>query len=697
MSQDSGCVTKSSDLEDSPSDAKKLKLSDEDAAEVTNGAASSADAKEENDIAEADPLSYTRGAEFTSEIFKIQIHNLPRFGFGDLKKRLKMLGLKPNKIKSPDRQSVCYICFRNEEERDNALKKLNGHLWKNHKLEAKIAAPIADPYLQKQRQHKDHGSSIIPTEKMKEMSAEEAEERLKENVCPLWNMSYSEQLQQKTDKVKAVLRKVARDDFVHVQFRNIKTQFEGMACELLPIIPSPETSEYRNKNEFTVGYGLDGKTVVVGFRYGLYKEGITAVGGASNLGLAMPKAIPVIKSFTEFVSRSKWTPYLQHAGTGHWQTLTVRTFRTGDVMAMIDFVPRDLDPSEIEEARASVKAFYTEGEQKDVDIKSFYFRVFSKKGSNSSPDVQLLFGEKHVFETLMGMSFRISPEAFFQVNTPATEKLYGLISSWCNASTNTTVLDICCGTGTIGLSMAKNVKEVIGIEMCAQAVEDAKENAAINGVKNVKYYSKKVEEVIQPILSSLNSSNLQDLVAVVDPPRAGLHKDVIRTLRKCEHIERLVYVSCNPEIAQTNFVDLIRPETVRLKGSPFTLEKAVPVDLFPGTKHCELVLLFTRGNQRSSCVTATADQKSYTYKLVTDKTEVQTSSEDNVEGQKQSHDIEDKKMDKDVENQGVPENTIETGGDEHGSSDSQTAAGEKDQVPSCGDGTNGSEVPLEKT
>ncbi|GFO43106.1 tRNA (uracil-5-)-methyltransferase homolog a-like [Plakobranchus ocellatus] len=528
-----------------------------------------------------DPLSYTRGKEFTSEIFKIQIHNLPKFGFTDLKKRLKSLGLNPNKIKSPDRQSVAYICFRNEEERDKALEKVNGHVWKNRKLEAKIAAPVADPYLQKKNQGNGSHAVSLDRQRTKELTPEEAEERLRNNVCPLWNLDYSQQLQQKTEKVKNVLRQIAQDNFVKWMFRNIKTKFDGMPCELLPIVPSPETCEYRNKNEFTIGYDLDVKTVMVGFRYGLYKDGTTSVGDCSNLGIAMPAAVPVVKSFTEFVSKSKWTPYLQHAGTGHWQTLTVRTFRTGDIMVMVDFVPRDLHQSEIEEAKVSLREFYTSGEGSKINVKSFYFRVIGKKGSSSGPDLQLLFGEEHVFESLMKLRFRISPQAFFQVNTPATEKLYSLISDWCEASSNTTLLDVCCGTGTIGLSMAKTVKEVIGIEMCTQAVEDARANVAINAA-------------------------LRDVVAVVDPPRAGLHKDVIRVLRRCTSIQRLVYVSCNPEIALTNFIDLIRPETGRHKGSPFTLVKAVPVDLFPGTKHCELVLLFTRESPKSSPPTDSA-------------------------------------------------------------------------------------------
>ncbi|XP_059143754.1 tRNA (uracil-5-)-methyltransferase homolog A-like [Physella acuta] len=554
-----------------------------------------------------DPLNYTRAEEFTSEIFKIQIYNLPKFGFSDLKKRLKSsLHLNPHKIKHIDKTLVTYVCFKNASDRDEALKKINGHVWKGKTLEAKIAAPVADPYLQKRLQEKGNGASknnnasnII--EENLPLSAEEAEKRLRANVIPLWNVDYPQQLQMKTDKIKNVLSRVPKNSFVKHMFKD-RWKNGGMACELLQIVPSPIITEYRNKNEFTIGYGSDAKTRMVGFRYGMYKDGTTSVGDCTNLGIVMPAAIPVIKSFTEFVSQSAYLPFHQQSGTGNWQTLTVRTLRTGDVMAMIDFFPRKLDQSEIAKAKESVKDFFTTGPGKNTNFKSLYFRVAGNKGQKVKDGLELLRGEPHVYETLLDMKFRISPEAFFQVNTLATEKLYELIAEWSCVSLKTTVLDICCGTGTIGLSMAKRVKSVIGVEMCEQAVEDAQANATINGITNATFHCSKVEDVISKIISSLLSSTetVEDIVAVVDPPRAGLHKDVIKSLRKCKEIQRLVYVSCNPESALDNFIDLIRPETGRHKGLPYTMVKAVPVDLFPGTNHCELIILFTHHTEESS-------------------------------------------------------------------------------------------------
>jgi len=552
------------------------------------------------DATEIDELSYTKGEEFTSEIYKVQIHNLPKlYGHNQLKKRLKSsLNLNPNKTSVElNRNCVAYVCFRNETEQLEGISKIHGHIWKGKTLEAKAAAPNADPFLKKKREERDADESKS-TDKVEEavpLTKEEAEASLKERVLPLWNVDYQEQLVTKTQSVKEALRKVAKHKLTkHLYISGkLKTLSDGTVCPLEPIVPSPITSEYRNKNEFTIGYTIDGKEVCVGFRYGLYKDGTTSVGDPSNMKIAMPQAVPVVKSFTQFLQSSHLTPFLQQDNSGHWHTLTVRTYRSGDVLAMVDFVTRKLTEEDINEVKTSIKKFYTEGEGKDINLTSFHFRTMATNGFSGEKKAELLFGNQDVYEHLMNLKFRVSPEAFFQINSLATEKLYELIGIWSGVSINTVLLDVCCGTGTIGLSLAKKVKTVIGIEMCKEAIEDAKVNASINGISNAQFHCAKVEHVIASVVADIPKKD--DIVAIVDPPRPGLHKSVIKTLRKAREINRLVYVSCNPLAAVENFADLIRPETGKHQGDPFTIVKAVPVDLFPGTRHCELVVLFQRG------------------------------------------------------------------------------------------------------
>lgn len=206
---------------------------------------------------------------------------------------------------------------------------------------------------------------------------------------------------------------------------------------------------------------------------------------------------------------------------------------------------------------------------------------------------------------MQGFKFRISADAFFQVNQAAAEVLYSTVRDLCipvteegagRAKTGGTLLDVCCGTGAIGIIASPRVDRVIGIEVVEQAVKDATHNAALNNVANCEFLPGKAEVVLPALISQL-SSVAGDLTAVVNPSRAGLHPKVVRALRKQAAIRRLVYVSCKPDgEAMRNFRELCCAPDLekKLTGHAFSPTLAVPVDMFPHTPHCELVLLLER-------------------------------------------------------------------------------------------------------
>ncbi|CAM5140190.1 unnamed protein product [Eretmochelys imbricata] len=207
---------------------------------------------------------------------------------------------------------------------------------------------------------------------------------------------------------------------------------------------------------------------------------------------------------------------------------------------------------------------------------------------------QLLYGERYIFEEVLGLKFRISPDAFFQIKTAGAEVLYQIVGKLSRADKNTILLEVCCGTGAIGLCLACQAPKVVGVEVVEQAVEDAKWNATFNGVSNCGYHSGKAETVLLQFLMSREDDRL--LVAVVNPSRAGLHYRVVQAIQNCEAIRTLIYVSCKPEReAMRNFLEFCCPpdsgkKLVREPSAPLL---AVPVDMFPQTMHCELVILFT--------------------------------------------------------------------------------------------------------
>ena len=206
---------------------------------------------------------------------------------------------------------------------------------------------------------------------------------------------------------------------------------------------------------------------------------------------------------------------------------------------------------------------------------------------------------------VLSFKFRISADAFFQVNQAAAQVLYGTVRDLCfpnieqeggRTRISGTLLDVCCGTGAIGITMSPRVDRIIGIELIEQAVKDANHNAALNNVLNCEFIPGKAEVVLPGLMSQLSSAD-GGLTAVVNPARAGLHHRVVRALRNHLAIRRLLYVSCKPDgEAMRNFRELCcAPDPQKkLTGEAFSPTLAVPVDMFPHTPHCELVVLFER-------------------------------------------------------------------------------------------------------
>ncbi|KAJ4942077.1 hypothetical protein JOQ06_011947 [Pogonophryne albipinna] len=409
-------------------------------------------------------------------------------------------------------------------------------------------------------------------------------------VTPLWNVPYEEQLKRKEQEVVGVLQRLAKEigstnkallPWLFAQ----KGKYNRMCCSLEAIRPSPVQTEYRNKCEFLISMGADGVDKTIGFRMGKYKGGSCAVVGPGETTHVSAEAKRVVSAFQKFISPETYE--------GHWKQLTVRTTRTKQAMAMAFFNPQKLDEEEVGALKNSMKTYFTEGEGKDSGVTSLYF---IREGQRTSPTLEglpceLVSGEGSIHEEMLGLKFRISPHSFFQVNTSAAEVLYSAVGEWAQLSEDSTVLDVCCGTGTIGISLAKRVKKVIGIEMCQEAVEDAKVNAKLNGLSNIEFHCGKAEDVFPNILNALVSPNL---TAIVDPPRAGLHSKVILAIRRAEHLKRLVYVACNAKAAMNNFIDLCRAPSKRVHGAAFRPVRAMAVDLFPQTMHLEMLLLLER-------------------------------------------------------------------------------------------------------
>ena len=189
----------------------------------------------------------------------------------------------------------------------------------------------------------------------------------------------------------------------------------------------------------------------------------------------------------------------------------------------------------------------------------------------------VLYGDGHIYDKLGDYIFKISPMSFYQINPIQTEILYGKAIEFAKLSGNEIVIDLYCGIGTIGIFASKKVKKVYGIEIVADAIKDAKENAKINNINNIEFLCGDVESTLQDILEK---SGRPDVI-FVDPPRKGLNTTTINNILEV-YPNKIVYISCNPATMTRD---------LQMLEEKYEIKKMQPVDMFPYTSHVECVAL----------------------------------------------------------------------------------------------------------
>ncbi|KAF7728548.1 tRNA methyltransferase 2 [Apophysomyces ossiformis] len=468
------------------------------------------------------------------------------------------------------------------------MAKLNGVRFKQRTLVTEYS-PISEEVFRKRFENRKKEPLVDDDRTPKE--------RLADQVTPLHRMAYNDQLQLKHKlgrKCMASLkRKVARlPEMSEEGKRQVSWAFDNeYHCDLLDPIGSPTINGYRTKCEFTIGRNPDSEPAV-GFLLGLYRDGITSVMDPKECLHVPEVAKRIAKAMENYVKASPYEVYDRGQRTGVWRTLMVKTQHTGDVMIVVQLKTSDLTEDQLAAEKQSLKRYWAE--QKGYTVKTLLLQIWNgdSNGLHQDARTELLIGDGYVYEELLGSRFRISHSAFFQVNTPAAELLYAKCAEWCNSDQNkkTTLLDLCSGTGTIGITMANSVDRVVGIEMVPEAVVDAKINAEMNNITNAEFYTGKVEDKIDIVAKQNNEA----IVAVLDPPRSGVHTSVICAVRESTQIQKVIYISCDAKQAMQNFIGLCRPTSNRYKGLPFKPLRAVSVDLFPHTEHCELMIEFVR-------------------------------------------------------------------------------------------------------
>lgn len=378
----------------------------------------------------------------------------------ELKKLLKgKLKLSPSKIKTPNKfggKNFAFVCFRNEEDKENALKILDGYSWKGRTFKAKSAKAIMDPML-KRRLQEATGQKVTDSTGA---TAPITKKTVSEATVPLANVPYDEQIKQKeADCIKqlhAYADAVKRANFhFKKSIAQVQTEQNGLPCIWHGFKSSPVTESYRNKNEFAVGKNSEGKKII-GFRLGSYNDGTVEVGTIKDLPHVPQRTKAAVETFEFYVQNSKYEVFSPEFYKGQFRQLTVRLSNATNELMLIVGIHTSEIIDELTELQNDIIDYYTNREGKDLNVTSIYIEVMNKREVGQQFNrIEHIYGSKYITDCILGLKFRISAASFFQINTKAAEVLYQQAIDMGKISENTTVLDICCGTGTIGLCFAK--------------------------------------------------------------------------------------------------------------------------------------------------------------------------------------------------------------------------------------------------
>ncbi len=407
--------------------------------------------------------------------------------------------------------------------------------------------------------------------------------------CQLQAMSYEEQLKFKERKVMNNLVRIGK--------------FAENEIHMLPIMGMEEPWRYRNKAQFPFGKDKGGNVIA-----GFYAGRTHAIVEAGDCLLGVEENREILDIVKLFMKEMKIEPYDESSHKGLVRHVLIRKgFKTGEIMVCLVINGKKLPGKErlvemlcggdgkdekgqgINREGINGKEIYgkeTNGNETDGHgirgMTSISYSVNQEKTNViMGKEIVNLYGPGFITDYIGNLKYQISPLSFYQVNPVQTERLYGTALEYAGLTGNETVWDLYCGIGTISLFLAQKAKKVYGVEIVPQAIEDARRNAEINGIKNAEFFVGKAEEVLP---EQFEKNHVHADVIVVDPPRKGCDTVCLDTILKMRP-ERVVYVSCDSAT--------LARDLRYLADGGYMVERGRCCDMFPGTVHVETVVLLS--------------------------------------------------------------------------------------------------------
>ena len=374
--------------------------------------------------------------------------------------------------------------------------------------------------------------------------------------CSLRHLDYAAELRAKQESVLDAFRRIG-----------------GLEVPVLDILPSPDVDRYRNKVQFPVGIDKNGVPCI-----GFYAGRTHRIVPCPDCKLQPSVLNEIGNALCAFFAQQVIRPYDEQSGKGLVRHIFLRRgAHSGQIMVCLVCTRAKLPHAE--QLCTALRGQFPA-------ISTILLNVNAKNtnvilGSEN----HILYGPGYIEDTLCGVPVRLGPLSFYQVNTLAAERLYGVAAQYAQLTPDDTLLDLYCGMGTIGLSMAEQCRELIGVEIVPEAIESAKANAARMG-EAVAAKSRFFCADAGQAATQLAAEGLHPDIVMLDPPRKGCDEATLSAVVRMAP-RRVVYVSCNPATAAR--------DAAWLEKNGYHTEKVQPVDLFPRTKHCETVVLLSKG------------------------------------------------------------------------------------------------------
>ena len=374
--------------------------------------------------------------------------------------------------------------------------------------------------------------------------------------CSLRHLDYAAELRAKQESVLDAFRRIG-----------------GLEVPVLDILPSPDVDRYRNKVQFPVGIDKNGVPCI-----GFYAGRTHRIVPCPDCKLQPSVLNEIGNALCAFFAQQVIRPYDEQSGKGLVRHIFLRRgAHSGQIMVCLVCTRAKLPHAE--QLCTALRGQFPA-------ISTILLNVNAKNtnvilGSEN----HILYGPGYIEDTLCGVPVRLGPLSFYQVNTLAAERLYGVAAQYAQLTPDDTLLDLYCGMGTLGLSMAGQCRELIGVEIVPEAIESAKANAARMG-EAVAAKSRFFCADAGQAATQLAAEGLHPDIVMLDPPRKGCDEATLSAVVRMAP-RRVVYVSCNPATAAR--------DAAWLEQNGYHAEKVQPVDLFPRTKHCETVVLLSKG------------------------------------------------------------------------------------------------------